>query len=175
MLLDVLAHAEDRRAIAYGHLPERALSGPAAAGAGAVCSTLTVCGKIAMVKETMTKAFLCYITRCLRRCKSDRSKRRLTAEHGPCTFPPQPQRLLICDGLHCHSLSREPHRRCPLYILDTDLVPYQLTNIVHPIPNHRRSLQRESPSQHVDALRQAHGTQHLWTEHATVSNLHPLA
>ena len=42
------------------------------------------------------------------------------------------------------------------------------------VPDHRRSFERNTPSVHVHVLREAHGLEHLRTEHAAVPHLDPL-
>ena len=50
----------------------------------------------------------------------------------------------------------------------------QLSNILHPILDHRRSLQAQTPAINPHILRQTHRLQHLRSEHPTITNLHPL-
>lgn len=50
----------------------------------------------------------------------------------------------------------------------------QLPNVANSILHHSRPLQTQSKSINPHVLWQAHGLQHLWPEHATVSNLDPL-
>ena len=42
------------------------------------------------------------------------------------------------------------------------------------VPNHGWSLQAQTPAMNADVLREAHGFQHLRSEHTTVPNLNPL-
>ena len=53
-------------------------------------------------------------------------------------------------------------------------MPQQFPNIPHPILDHRRSLQTQSPSINPHIGRQAHRLQHLGSEHAAIANLDPL-
>ena len=49
----------------------------------------------------------------------------------------------------------------------------QVANIVNPVFDHRRSFQRQSPSNNTYILRQAHGSEHFWSEHTRITNLGP--
>lgn len=47
----------------------------------------------------------------------------------------------------------------------------QLTDVLNGVFDHGRSLQAEAESVHSQVLGQSHSLQHLWSEHATVTNL----
>jgi hypothetical protein len=54
-----------------------------------------------------------------------------------------------------------------------DLVAEQLTDVRDAVLHHGGSLERQSETVHAHVLGQAHGLQHLRTEHARVTNLEP--
>ncbi|KAJ8577492.1 hypothetical protein ON010_g1712 [Phytophthora cinnamomi] len=59
-------------------------------------------------------------------------------------------------------------------LLEVDLVAEQVADVVETVLNHRGALQRQTPGDDTHVLRQAHGAQHLRTEHTRVTDLSPL-
>ena len=55
-----------------------------------------------------------------------------------------------------------------------NLVAHQVPDVVDAILDHGGPLKAETPSNHIDIFREAHGQKHLGSEHARVSYLYPL-
>lgn len=51
----------------------------------------------------------------------------------------------------------------------------QVSNVANAVQNHGGSFQGKSPGNDIDSFRDAHGSQHFWPEHATISHFHPFS
>lgn len=58
--------------------------------------------------------------------------------------------------------------------IEIDLVAEQVTDIAYGVLDHGRTLKGETETVDAEVTGQAHGFEHLWSEHARVANLDPL-
>ena len=84
------------------------------------------------------------------------------------------RKFYVQSHAHAVLILFQPHRRISLHEIQINLMPQQLPNILHPVLNHRRSLQTQPPSINPHILRQPHRLQHLRSKHTTITNLNPL-
>ena len=49
----------------------------------------------------------------------------------------------------------------------------EVSNVVDPVVDHGGALKRETPGDDADILREAHRTEHLWTEDTRVTDFNP--
>lgn len=89
----------------------------------------------------------------------------------PCFTPKRDSRKRLRLN---HSILLQSHRGIALHKPQINLMAQQLPNIPHPVLDHCRPLQTQSPSVHSHTLRKAHRLQHLRPKHAAVPDLYPL-